>query len=70
MPSAQVTVPGSTVGITTTDSGTFTLRLPADAKTLTVRRIGYLAQSVAVMPGKTEYTIACRRTCSASRRRS
>ena len=57
IPAAVVLVAGTTVGTNTSDSGTFTLRLPADAKTLTVRRIGYLAQSVAVMPGKTEYTI-------------
>ena len=58
VPTAQVVVTGTTIGTNTTDSGTFTLRLPADAKTFTVRRIGYLAQTITVAPGKTEYTIS------------
>ena len=58
IPAAAVLVTGTTIGQNTTDSGTFSLRLPADAKTLTVRRIGYLAQTVPIAAGKTEYTIA------------
>src|SRR6185437_5481909 len=48
---------GTTVGASTTDSGTFVIRLPADAKTLTVRRIGFLGKTVPVSAGQTEYTI-------------
>ncbi len=55
---AAVLVTGTTVGQNTTDSGTFSLRPPADARTLTVRRIGYLAQTVPLVAGQTTYTIA------------
>jgi TonB-dependent starch-binding outer membrane protein SusC len=54
---AAVLVTGTTIGMNTTDSGTFSFRLPPDAKTLTVRRIGYTAVTVPVVAGKTEYTI-------------
>ncbi len=54
---AAVLVTGTTVGQNTTDSGTFTLRLPADARTLTVRRIGYIATTVPITAAKTDYTI-------------
>ena len=43
IPAAHITVPGPTIGVVTNDSGVFTVRLPADAKSsLTVRRIDYL----------------------------
>ena len=58
---AQIVVTGTTIGQNSTDSGTFSLRIPADAKTITVRRIGYLAQTIAITPGKTDYTIALQR---------
>jgi len=61
IPAAAVVVTGTTIGMTTTDSGTFALRLPPDAKTLTVRRIGYLAQTVPITPGKTDYTVMLRK---------
>jgi TonB-dependent starch-binding outer membrane protein SusC len=54
---AAVLVTGTTIGQNTTDSGTFAFRVPADAKTMTVRRIGYLAQTLPIVEGKTEYTI-------------
>lgn len=54
---AAVVVTGTTIGQNTTDSGTFSLRVPADAKTFTVRRIGYLAQTVPITAGKTDYRI-------------
>ena len=57
VPTAQVAVTGTTVGQATTDSGTFNLRIPADAKSLTVRRIGYLAQTVPISPGQAEYRV-------------
>src|SRR5579871_6822129 len=51
---AAVLVTGTTIGQNTTDSGTFAFRVPADAKTFTVRRIGYLAQTIPITAGKTE----------------
>jgi len=55
---AAVLVSGTTIGQNTSDSGTFAFHVPADARTLTVRRIGFLAQSVPIVAGKTEYTIS------------
>ncbi len=61
VPAAVVLIVGTTIGTSTTDSGTFTLRRPADATTLTVRRIGYLAQTVALAPGQADYVVTLRR---------
>ena len=61
VPAASVVITGTTIGVNTTDSGTFALNLPADAKSLIVRRIGYLAQTVAIVTGKTDYTITLQR---------
>lgn len=58
---AAVLVTGTTVGQNTSDSGTFSFILPPDAKTLSVRRIGYLARTIPVVAGQTEYTIALQR---------
>jgi TonB-linked SusC/RagA family outer membrane protein len=58
---AAVLITGTTVGMSTTDSGTFTVRVPPDARSLTVRRIGYVAQTVAITAGQTEYVIALQR---------
>ncbi len=55
---AAVTVTGTTIGVSTTDSGTFSVPLPADAKSLSVRRIGYLPQTVPLVAGQTDYTVA------------
>jgi hypothetical protein len=57
VPAAAVSVSGTTIGNNTTDSGTFHLDVPQDAKSLTVRRIGYFAQTVPLTPGATDYTI-------------
>jgi TonB-linked SusC/RagA family outer membrane protein len=57
IPGAAVLVTGTTVGAQTSDSGTFSLRLPADAKTLTVRRIGFLQVTVPVTPGQADVTV-------------
>ncbi len=72
IPAAQVVVTGTTIGVSTTDSGTFSFHVPADAKSMTVRRIGYLAQTVAITPGKSErhHQHSPKRTSCASRRRS
>jgi TonB-linked SusC/RagA family outer membrane protein len=61
IPTAQVQVTGTTVGQPTGDSGTFSFRLPTNARTFTVRRIGYLAQTVPIVAGKTDYTVALQR---------
>ncbi|HWZ58415.1 MAG TPA: carboxypeptidase-like regulatory domain-containing protein, partial [Gemmatimonadaceae bacterium] len=45
---ASVVVTGTTYGAATNDNGQFTIALPSDAKTLTVRRIGYRQSVVAV----------------------
>src|SRR5215472_7369261 len=57
IPAAAVLVTGTTIGQNTTDSGTFSFRVPATARSMTVRRIGYLAQVVPLTAGKTDYTI-------------
>lgn len=57
VPLASVIVSGTTAGTTTSDSGTFTLRLPAGAKTLIVRRIGFRETDVPVVNGQTSYTV-------------
>ncbi len=61
IPSAQIIVSGTTIGQNTTDSGTFSFHVPADAKSLIVRRIGYLAQTIPIVAGKTEYTVSLQR---------
>ncbi len=58
---AQVQVTGTTVGTNSSDSGTFTLQVPADGKTLTVRRIGFLGRTVPLTAGQTSYTITLTR---------
>lgn len=45
---AAVMVVGTTIGTATNYDGTFTLNVPADAKTLNVTAIGYEAQDVAI----------------------
>jgi TonB-linked SusC/RagA family outer membrane protein len=57
IPAAQVTVTGTTIGALTNDSGVFALRLPSDAKSLTVRRIGYRQTTVTLTAGQTEIAI-------------
>ncbi len=58
IPAAQVIVTGTTVGAVSNDSGVFALRLPSDARSLTIRRIGYRQSTVQITPGQTEITIA------------
>lgn len=58
VPGATVLVTGTTIGQNTTDSGTFSFRVPSDAKTMTVRRIGYLAQTITLTAGKSDYSVA------------
>jgi TonB-linked SusC/RagA family outer membrane protein len=61
IPAAAVLVTGTTIGQNSSDSGTFSFNVPADAKTFVVRRIGYLAQTVLITAGKTEYTVVMQR---------
>ena len=59
---AQVLVTGTTIGGQTTDSGTFSLRVPEGAQSLTVRRIGYRLTTVALAAaGDTDVTVAMTR---------
>lgn len=58
---AQIQVTGTTVGTNSSDSGTFTLQVPADGKSLTVRRIGFLGQTVTLNAGQTRYTVTLTR---------
>jgi TonB-dependent starch-binding outer membrane protein SusC len=61
VPSVRIAVPGTTLGALTTDSGRFTLRnVPTDAKTIEVRRIGYLGVTVPLVRGQTDYTVSIR----------
>ncbi len=57
LPGAAVTVPGTTVGATTSDSGTFALVLPDNANTLSVRRIGYRQMSLTLTADQTDITV-------------
>jgi len=61
VPAASVTVTGSSVGQTTSDDGTFSLVLPAAARTLTVRRIGYRPATIRLEPGETYYPVTLHR---------
>lgn len=61
IPTAAVLVTGTTIGQNTSDSGTFNFRVPADAKTFTIRRIGYLSQTVPIVAGKADYTVTLER---------
>ena len=61
IPTAQVLVTGTTVGANTSDSGRFTLQVPADGRSLTVRRIGFLGKTVPITAGQTDYTITLTR---------
>jgi TonB-linked SusC/RagA family outer membrane protein len=53
---AQVILTGTTIGTITSDSGTFTLRVPAGAS-LSVRRIGYRSSTVKVADASTDVTV-------------
>jgi hypothetical protein len=59
IPSVRIAVAGTTLGTFTTDSGRFAIRnVPADAKALEIRRIGYLGATVTLVPGQTEYVVS------------
>jgi TonB-dependent starch-binding outer membrane protein SusC len=58
---AQVQVTGTNVGANTSDSGTFTLQVPPDGRSLTIRRIGFLGQTVPLTAGQTRYTVTLTR---------
>jgi TonB-linked SusC/RagA family outer membrane protein len=59
--SAQVQVKGTTTGTLARDDGTFTLIAPAQAITLTVRRIGFPPQDVPVAANQDTVTITMAR---------
>jgi len=57
VPAAAVTATGTQAGGNTRDDGTVSLDVPANATSITVRRIGYLAQTIPLTPGMDNYTI-------------
>jgi TonB-linked SusC/RagA family outer membrane protein len=58
IPSVRVNVTGTTLGALTTDSGRFTIRnVPASAKAIEIRRIGYIGATITLVPGQTEYAV-------------
>jgi TonB-linked SusC/RagA family outer membrane protein len=58
IPAVRVTVTGTTLGALTTDSGRFTIRnVPADAKSIDVRRIGYIGATVTLVRGQNDYSV-------------
>lgn len=58
LPGVTVTVTGAAVGAQTSDSGAFVFRAPPGAKSLTVRRIGYLAREIPIVRDQADYTVA------------
>jgi TonB-dependent starch-binding outer membrane protein SusC len=61
IPQAQIQVTGTTYGTVAGENGQFTIMMPKDAKTITVRRIGYRAAVVAVTPGQEDITVGLAR---------
>ncbi len=58
VPAVRVMITGTTIGALTTDSGRFTIRnVPANAKSIEIRRIGYIGATVPLVAGQTEYAI-------------
>ncbi len=58
IPAVRITVTGTVLGTITSDSGRFALRnIPADAKSIEVRRIGYIAATISLVRGQTEYAV-------------
>jgi len=56
--SAQIQIKGTTTGTLTRDDGTFTIIAPPQAITLTVRRIGFPPQDIAVAVNQNTVTIS------------
>lgn len=52
LPGATVLVKGTVIGTTTDDAGNYTLKVPADAKTLVISYIGFDNKEVAIDPSK------------------
>ncbi|HEU4633776.1 MAG TPA: SusC/RagA family TonB-linked outer membrane protein, partial [Flavisolibacter sp.] len=48
IPNVSVTVKGSNIGVTTNADGSYSLQVPANAKTLVFSSVGYAAQEVAI----------------------
>ncbi len=61
IPAASIQVVGTTLGTTTTDSGTFSLRVPQGAATLTIRRIGFRATTLIVAAGQSDVAVSLAR---------
>ncbi|HZS57752.1 MAG TPA: SusC/RagA family TonB-linked outer membrane protein [Gemmatimonadaceae bacterium] len=57
IPAVSVLVPGGTIGTSTTDSGSFSLRVPAGTRSLAARRIGYHERAILLAADVTDYTV-------------
>ena len=61
IPAASIQAIGTTLGTTTTDSGTFSLRVPQGVATLTIRRIGFRATTVIVAADQSDVAVSLAR---------
>jgi TonB-linked SusC/RagA family outer membrane protein len=61
VPAASIQVIGTTLGATTTDSGTFSLKVPQGVVTLTVRRIGFRAMTISVSADQSDISVGLTR---------
>jgi TonB-dependent starch-binding outer membrane protein SusC len=61
IPAASIQVVGTTLGTTTTDSGTFSVRVPQGVATLTIRRIGFRATTVIVAADQSDVPVSLSR---------
>ncbi|OUQ53019.1 hypothetical protein B5E60_09095 [Alistipes sp. An116] len=57
MAGVTVMVKGTTIGTTTGANGVFSLKVPTDARALTVSFVGYVTREVALSAQKTVYTV-------------
>ncbi len=58
IPAASVVATGTSFGTSTSDSGTFSLIVPNDVASLTVRRIGFRQATVQLPPDETDVTVS------------
>jgi TonB-linked SusC/RagA family outer membrane protein len=54
---ASIAVPGTSIGITTTIEGKFTLDVPADKKQIQISYLGYQTQMMSIENGQTNLTV-------------
>jgi hypothetical protein len=61
VPAAAVIATGTVTGGNTGNDGTVSFDAPANATSITVRRIGYLAETIPLTPGMDTYTIGLKK---------